>query len=43
MNHGSIRFLGAVVLVLAGMAGLHFGIDYSGWVLFAGLFGVFFA
>lgn len=43
MNHGSIQFLGAVVLVLAGMAGLHFGIDYSGWVLFAGLFGVFFA
>lgn len=43
MNNGSIRFFGAMVLVLVGMAGLHFGIDYSGWVLFAGLFGVFFA
>ncbi len=43
MRNGSIRFLGALVLTLAGMAGLHFGIEYSGWVLFAGLFGVFFA
>jgi hypothetical protein len=43
MNNGSIRFFGAMVLVLVGMAGLYFGIDYSGWVLFAGLFGVFFA
>lgn len=27
--------LGATVIV-AGMVGLHFGVEYSGWVLFGG-------
>ena len=27
----------AIALTVAGMAGLHMGIPYSGWVLFVGL------
>jgi hypothetical protein len=32
-----MRYIAAVVLVGMGMAGLHFGIEYSGWVLLVAL------
>lgn len=31
------RYAAGVLLVLAGMTGLHLGIEYSGWVLFIGI------
>lgn len=31
----------AVVTIALGMAGLHFAVDYSGWVLFTGLLWAF--
>jgi hypothetical protein len=31
----------AMALVLLGMAGLYFRIEYSGWVLFVGLLAIF--
>lgn len=32
----SVKPVAAVALVALGMAGLHFGVEYSGWVLFVG-------
>ena len=40
MSTKAVQFLGCVALAIAGMAGLHLDIEYSGWVLFVGLFGV---
>lgn len=31
----------ALGTTIAGMVGLHFGVEYSGWVLFLGLLGTF--
>ena len=31
------QVIGAVVTIGMGMAGLHFGVEYSGWVLAVGL------
>lgn len=39
MSNWAIQFLGCVALAIAGMIGLHFGVDYSGFVLFIGLMG----
>jgi hypothetical protein len=36
-----MKYLTIVALVLAGMAGLYFKIEYSGWVLAVGLLAVF--
>ena len=35
-----MKFVGAIAIVVLGMAGLHFGIEYSGWVLSVGLLAV---
>lgn len=40
MSNKDVTFVGCVVLALAGMVGLHFGVEYSGWVLFVALIGV---
>ena len=40
MSTRAIQILGCVILSLAGMYGLHIGIEYSGWVLLVGLMGV---
>lgn len=32
-----MRYVAAIVLAGMGMAGLHFGIEYSGWVLLVAL------
>lgn len=40
MNTRAIQIIVCCVLALAGMAGLHAGIEYSGWVLLVGLLGV---
>lgn len=42
MNQKAIQYVGCVVLSIAGMVGLHAGVEYSGWVLFVGLLGVLF-
>ena len=41
MNDKRIETTVCGLLVLAGMAGLYLGIEYSGWVLAVGLLGVF--
>lgn len=40
MSEKSVVVIGCTVLALAGMVGLHFGVEYSGWVLFFALVGV---
>ena len=31
-----MKYLAAIAMTAMGMLGLHFGVDYSGWVLLAG-------
>lgn len=33
-----MRYLAGITCIVMGMCGLYFGIEYSGWVLFIGLF-----
>lgn len=32
------KILGSVAIIAMGIAGLHYGVEYSGWVLFIGCF-----
>ena len=41
MSTKAIQCVCCVVLAIAAMFGLHFGVEYSGWVLFVALLGVF--
>lgn len=36
----NMKAICCTALVLAGMAGLHYGVEYSGWVLLVALAGV---
>lgn len=40
MSNKAVVVICCAVLALAAMAGLHLGVDYSGWVLFVALIGV---
>ena len=35
------RYAAPVIVIAMGMVGLYFNIEYSGWVLFIGLLGLF--
>lgn len=32
-----MKFVAAIAIIAMGMVGLHHGVEYSGWVLFAGI------
>lgn len=35
-----MKYLTFIIVIALGMLGLHFRIEHSGWVLFAGLIGI---
>jgi uncharacterized protein (UPF0333 family) len=39
--NSAVRYLVPIVVIAMGMVGLYYKVDYSGWVLFFGLIGLF--